>query len=61
MADDEGDCLQELQHYASILRAYDEYRRWALHKTARIDADLRRMSQRHYQLIDAPGKARTRA
>ena len=45
---DEG--LQERQHFASILRAYDYYRQWGLSKAARIERDLLRLSAQHQRL-----------
>eukprot|EP00965_Chrysotila_dentata_P234846 6200408-Pleurochrysis_carterae.AAC.3 len=48
--------LQELQHYASILRAYDGYRAWGMAKAVRLENALRRLSKEHFRLIDAPAK-----
>ena len=66
MADERGDereedveGFKERQHFASVLRAFDYYERWASARLSRVEADYRRLSPAHQQLlrIDAKVKA----
>ena len=54
MADEEE--AGERQHFASILRAYDNYLPWALARIARLERDLSHLSERHRQLLHTDDK-----
>ena len=41
-SDEEQEQLQERQHFASILRAFDHYRGWANAKVSRLERDMQR-------------------
>mmetsp|Transcript_56453 Transcript_56453/g.126041 ORF Transcript_56453/g.126041 Transcript_56453/m.126041 type:complete len:403 (-) Transcript_56453:332-1540(-) len=56
MADDDDDGLTERQHFGTILRAYDNYRKWALQKIARLEHDYRRLSEQHWRLLKLSDK-----
>jgi carnosine N-methyltransferase len=50
MADDQDD-FKEQQHFASIVRAFDNYRPWALRKVAKLEADYRQLSPPQQELL----------
>jgi carnosine N-methyltransferase len=56
MADDDDDNTGERQHFASILRAYDNYLPWAMRRIARLERDLSHLSERHRQLLHTDDK-----
>ena len=56
MADDDDDNSAERQHFASILRAYDNYLPWANARVARLELDLSQLSKRHQQLLRTDDK-----
>ena len=57
--DEDAEGFKERQHFASVLRAFDYYERWASARLSRVEADYRRLSPAHQQLlgIDAKVKA----
>ena len=55
-SDEEQEQLQERQHFASILRAFDHYRGWANAKVSRLERDMQRMSALHRGLVGAEAK-----
>ena len=48
----------ERQHFVSILRAFQNYRSWALAKVAKLEADYARLSPAHRDLVRCDDKVR---
>ena len=49
MDDDED--IREVQHFGTIIRAYDNYRSWALTKVAKLEYDFGRLSEQHRRVL----------
>eukprot|EP00966_Prymnesium_polylepis_P002733 62662-Prymnesium_polylepis.1 len=49
--DDENEDIREVQHYGTIIRAYDNYRNWALRKVSKLEADYAKLSERHQRVL----------
>lgn len=43
--------IREVQHFGTILRAYDNYRAWALRKVARLESDYARLTEQHRKIL----------
>lgn len=48
--------MAERQHFASVLRAYDNYEPWAQSRIARLERDLSHLSEHHRQIVRADEK-----
>ncbi len=55
-SEEHGEEAGERQHFASILRAYDNYLPWALARISRLERDLSHLSERHRQLLHTDDK-----
>jgi carnosine N-methyltransferase len=55
-ADEDEEERKERQHFAGILRAYDNYAPWALAKVARLEADYARLSPQQERLLDTASR-----
>lgn len=51
MDDEDGDDVKERQHFGSVLRAYDNYRAWAMRRVDKIEADYGRLGEEQRSLL----------
>lgn len=53
---EEAEEMKERAHFAAIIRAFDNYPRWALGKVTQLERDYRRLNPHHQRLLDTDAK-----
>mmetsp|Transcript_44264 Transcript_44264/g.116336 ORF Transcript_44264/g.116336 Transcript_44264/m.116336 type:complete len:384 (-) Transcript_44264:285-1436(-) len=54
--DDDEDGFSERKHFSSVIRAFDDYERWANGRLNGVEADYRRLSAEHRKLLNIDAK-----